>query len=223
MGARQQLLSFMPTPRRKGGGRKPSGPRAGVPHTPRPELSARNPVHVTLKVVPDVGFLRKPKLLRVLQRASVCSMAWSRAARIFRICHLSMQGDHVHMIVEAESKEALSRGMQGFTISAAKRINRLLDRHGHVFADRYHARILTSPLEVRRALAYVLNNWRHHGLDRHGGRLDPYATGYAFAGWTDARLELLRESHFALWVPKTWLLSTGWKRHGLIAPWEIPG
>ena len=223
MGTRQQLLSFMPKPRRPGGGRKPAGDRAGVSHATRPELSSKHPVHVTLKVVRDVGFLRKPKLLRALQRASDCSGAWSRAARIFRICHVSIQGDHIHLLVEADDKKALSRGMQGFLISAAKRINKLLGRSGKVFADRYHARILTSPLEVRRALAYLLNNWRHHGFDR-GDRLDPYATGYAFNGWSDPRLERYGDRRlFLLWHPKTWLLSTGWRRHGLIPTWEVPG
>ena len=227
MGARQQLLSFMPRARAKGGGRKPSGDRAGVPHTPRPELSSKNPVHVTLTTVPEVGFLRKRKLLRTVQRAADCSAAWSRARERFRICHVSVQGNHIHLLVEADNKQALSRGMQGFTISCAKRINKLLNRSGRVFADRYHSRILTSPREVHRALSYVLNNWRHHGFDRHlrATKLDPYATGYAFPGWSDPP-SLLRPGEqdlFLLWFPKTWLLSTGWKRHGPISPWAVPG
>jgi REP element-mobilizing transposase RayT len=37
----------------------------------------------------------------------------------FRIIHVSLQRDHVHMLVEAEDKAALARGMQGFQISAA--------------------------------------------------------------------------------------------------------
>ena len=227
MGARQQLLSFMPRPRAKGAGRKPTGSRAGVPHTTRPELSSKNPVHITLKAVAEVGFLRKPKLRRCLKRAADCSLAWSRGREAFRICHISMQGEHIHLIAEAENKQALSRGIQGFMVSASRRINKLLQRRGKVWADRYHARILTSPLEVRRALAYVLNNWRHHGFDRHmpSAPLDPYATGYAFHGWrTPPPPKRYGDGDlFALWVPKTWLLSTGWKRHGLVATWEVPG
>ena len=227
MGSRQQQLSFMPRTRGKGGGRKPAGARPGVPHTKRPELSSRHPVHVTLKTVPEVGYLRKPKLMRALRRAAVCSIAWSRARGIFRICHISVQGNHIHLIVEAENKQALSRGMQGFTISSAKRINALLGRSGHVYADRYHARILTNPRHVRSALAYVLNNWRHHGLDRLAPRalIDPCATGYAFNGWSeDVPLERIGERElFWLWYPKTWLLAKGWKHHGLISAWEVPG
>src|SRR5688572_22831134 len=224
MGSRQQQLSFMPRRRARGGGRKPAGDRPGVPHTTRPELSSKNPVHVTLKTVPEVGYLRKPKLMRALRRAAVCSISWSRARRIFRICHVSVQGNQIHLIVEAADKRALSRGMQGFMISSAKRINALLGRSGKVYADRYHARILTSPRQVRSALAYVLNNWRHNGLDRHaaGALIDPCATGYAFNGWSeDVPLERIGERElFWLWYPRTWLLSKGWKKHGLISTWE---
>jgi REP element-mobilizing transposase RayT len=227
MGSRQQQLSFMPRTRAKGGGRKPAGDRAGVPHIKRPELSSRHPVHVTLKTVPAVGYLRKAKLMRALRRAAVCSIAWSRARGIFRICHISVQGNHIHLIVEAECKQALSRGMQGFMISSAKRINALLGRSGRVYADRYHAHILTNPRHVRSALAYVLNNWRHHGLDRlaPGALIDPCATGYAFNGWSeDVPLERIGERElFWLWYPKTWLLAMGWKQHGLISAWEVPG
>ena len=57
-------------------------------------------------------------------------------------------------------------------ISAARNINRELgERTGdkqsdRVFADRYHARVLKTPRQVRNTIAYVLNNWRHHGEDK---------------------------------------------------------
>lgn len=226
MGTRQQLLSFMPKRRAKGAGRKPSGDRAGVSHAPRPELSSKHPVHVTLKTRPEVGFLRTPPVRHAVRRAVDCSLVWSRAREEFRICHLSIQGEHIHMIAEADDKQALSRGVQGFTISCARRINQVLGRTGKVFADRYHARALTNPRQVRAVLAYVLNNWKHHGFDRHSRqRLDPYATGHAFDGWHDAppRPKPGDREAFLVWYPKTWLLSTGWKRHGLIPSWEVPG
>src|SRR5262249_56099963 len=78
----------------------------------------------------------------------------------FRIVHLSIQGTHVHLIVEAESRIKLARGMQSFQISAAKHLNRAYSertgtrRRGQVFVDRYHARILKTPREVRNCIAY---------------------------------------------------------------------
>ena len=42
----------------------------------------------------------------------------------FRIVHFSIQRNHLHLIAEAADKMALSRGMQGFLISAARKIKR---------------------------------------------------------------------------------------------------
>ena len=54
-----------------------------------------------------------------------------------RIIHLSIQRTHLHLIVEANDRDALSSGMQSFEISAARRINRVCKRSGRVFTDRY--------------------------------------------------------------------------------------
>jgi hypothetical protein len=64
--------------------------------------------------------------------------------------HISLQRTHVHMLVEADHKAALARGMQGFLISAARNINTALGdgqrrRRGNVFADRYHVEVITTP------------------------------------------------------------------------------
>jgi REP element-mobilizing transposase RayT len=226
MSGRQQELSFMPRKRRRGGGRKPKVAKAGVPHTKRPRMSGREPVHVTLTTVPEVGRLRTRKVYQCVRRALRRSQGESRSAGRFRVCHLSIQGNHIHLIVEAESQAVLSRGMQGLQISIAKHINNALDRAGRVFADRFHMRVLRTPREVRAALAYLLNNWRHHGENRlfPGRALDPYATGSRFDGWLDPPpIPIAEREQLATWEPRTWLLSAGWKRHGLIATREIPG
>ncbi|HEU4730025.1 MAG TPA: transposase, partial [Kofleriaceae bacterium] len=95
----------------------------------------------------------------------------SRLRERFRIVHVSIQRNHVHMLVEAEHKTALARGMQGFQISAARHINtalgdRVRRRRGQVFADRYHLEVISSPTRARHAIAYVLGNWRKHREDR---------------------------------------------------------
>ena len=110
-----------------------------------------------------------------------------------RIVHLSIQRTHVHLLVEATNKTALARGMKAFQISAAKLINAAVSvrgarrRRGQVFTDRYHAELIESPRQARRALAYVLNNWRKHREDR-GVRqrrwlVDPFSSGISFGGW----------------------------------------
>jgi REP element-mobilizing transposase RayT len=79
-----------------------------------------------------------------------------------RVCEFSVQGNHVHFIVEAENEIALSRGMQGFGTRMAKGLNGMMGRTGRVLADRFHARILCTPTEVTRALRYVRHNRSVH-------------------------------------------------------------
>jgi putative transposase len=82
-----------------------------------------------------------------------------------RLIHYSVQGNHIHLLVEAAGKEALSRGMHGLGIRIARALNRVMRRKGVVLADHYHARILRTPTEVRRVRAYLRDNARkHYGL-----------------------------------------------------------
>ena len=182
-------------------------------------------MHVTLRVVPEVGRLRKRHAYRAVRQALATSL--QRQCGRLRVCHLSIQGNHLHLLVEADNREALSRGMQGFEISCARHLNRALGRKGRVFGDRYHAEILDGPRRVRHALAYVLNNWRRHREDLgRRDRLDPFSSSAAFPGWNDgAPLQRLgpRDELLPVWYPQTWLLRDGWRRGGAVSPWERPG
>jgi hypothetical protein len=124
--------------------------------------------------------------------------------------------------VEASGRDGLSRGIQGLATRLARALNRLARRKGKVFADRYHARTLETPREVRRALAYVLNNARRHGVGgrARAGWIDPYSSGAAFDGWRTAPAVV--RSAIPVARARTWLLSRGWRRHGLLDPAEIP-
>jgi hypothetical protein len=123
------------------------------------------------------------------------------------------------MIVEAQDKQALSRGLRGLTIRTALACNRVLQRRGRVWGDRYHARPLSTPREVRNGLAYVIGNFRkHRPADR--SPIDPCSS----APWFDGFLETIpsptdppptSRSH-------TWLGSTGWRKHGRISIYERP-
>lgn len=220
-------------------GRKPNGPRAGSPHKTRPEISARYPVHVVLRVVPAIGSLRKRLMYAALRQATitVARRAELRAETdgAFRIIHISIQRTHVHLLVEADNKLALSRGMQSFQISAAKHLNHAASvklirqggarRRGTVFPDRYHQEIIRNPTQARRALAYVLNNWRKHKEDEASReartwKVDPFSTGALFAGWKEREGEPLlwktpmTYEPLVVYLPATWLLQKGWLRGG---------
>jgi len=219
--------------KRKGAGRKSKNGRAGTPHRKREELDEQAVLHVTLRTVDEVGNLRRREVYKAVRAASITA---ARRAE-FRICHLSIQHNHIHMLVEAKNTEVLASGMHGFQISAARHINTALHangrrRRGSVFADRYHVVVIRSPRYARNVLAYVLSNWRKHREDQHGlarsWLVDPFSTAVLFAGWKELEGQppwTIRAGYQPLIVtaPQSWLLTAGWRRHGAISVHEVPG
>src|SRR5689334_812029 len=70
-----QLALFAPPKphggKRRGAGRKPKGRRAGSPHKTRPDHKSRYPVHVTLRVVSEVGSLRRRCAYDAIREATI--------------------------------------------------------------------------------------------------------------------------------------------------------
>jgi REP element-mobilizing transposase RayT len=176
---------------------------------------------MTLKVRAGIPSLRTVKLVRDLE----CSFAASCERGDFRLVHYSIQGNHAHLIVEADSHAALGRGMKAIGARLARAVNRIFGRSGPVLADRYHLHVLRTPNEVRNALAYVLLNARKHA-ERAGRTLspvfavDPASSGRWFAGW----LLPLGDSGPApsarkpVATARSWLLTIGWKRGRHLSP-----
>jgi REP element-mobilizing transposase RayT len=211
-----------PKTRRKGGGRKPKGARAGVPHLVRDSFGAAEPVHVTIRTVAEIGGLRGDGLFGKIRDAL------RRGCKDgFRVVHFTVLGNHVHLIVEAAGKEALARGMQGLSIRLARTINRHLKRKGTVWGDRYHATVLGTPTQCRHALAYVLNNFRKHAAEvgTYVGRgwVDPCSSAVWFQDWATAPKVVWEGPRGGFPGPRTWLLRVGWRKAGLIDPDEVPG
>jgi hypothetical protein len=128
----------------------------------------------------------------------------------FRILHFSVQTDHVHLIVEADSADHLRSGLNGLTCRAARALNRLWHRHGAIWSDRYHARALTTPREVRYGIVYVLLNFRKHL--RAPPCIDPRSSGPWFDGWAAPPPPSTQPHPVA--PPRTWLAAVGWRRGG---------
>jgi putative transposase len=122
----------------------------------------------------------------------------------FRLVHFSVQGNHIHLVVEAPDERALARGMQGLGVRIAKALNRLMQRKGTVFADHYHARILRSPTQVANVLAYVLLNFIHHFPDEASRYQDvprdPFSSAWRERGRDPPVVQT-----------RTWLLAVGWR------------
>jgi REP element-mobilizing transposase RayT len=117
---------------------------AGRAHRARSRHCHRHPVHVTLRRTRCLPSLRTPIVFAALQRGfTAASRRW------FRVVHFGVQDDHLHLLVEADDNLSLSRGMIGLTVRLARAYNRALARRGSVWSERFHARALRTPREVR--------------------------------------------------------------------------
>ena len=201
-------------------------------HRSRDEVDARLPSLVTLKVRRGIGSLRNGRVAREVE----ASFREACERGDFRLVHYSIQEDHAHLLVEADDKDALGRGMKALSSRFARAVNRTLRRTGKVLAERYHLKVLESPRQVRNALAYVLLNARRHAakhiarLRKQGmavkplasaRQLDAFSSARWFDGWRgDVKVD---PSPSPVAQPRTWFLLTGWRRHPLLDPSEIPG
>ena len=247
---RQLTLDAARKPSGRGGWRPGAGRPRGrktVSHDARERFSAGHPQHVTLRIRPGVQSLRRGKICASVR--AVLTAGGHKPA--FRVVEFNVMSNHLHLLVEADGPADLARGMQGLGVRLARRINRLLGRTGSLFATRYHARALRTPREVRNALRYVLLNARHHAAE-HGRQLardwlDPYSSAPWFDGFHSCSrvrgqechgpprtchhhrspppdwLAFLQRQPRPTAAPRTWLLSIGWRRHGLLLPTDVPG
>jgi REP element-mobilizing transposase RayT len=225
----RQLALSLATPcgwggRRPGAGRKP-GRTPHMRHRSRQRFPRTSPAHVTVRVAEGLPSLRTVRIVREIER----TFARGCARPGFWLVHYSLQGNHAHLIVEAQDRDALGRGMMAIGSRLARAVNRALSRTGSVLADRYHVRLLPTPKEVRNALRYVLLNARHHFTSARSAmkqavRLDPASSARWFDGWKFKGPKDSEETTGKRSVarPRTWLLSIGWRRHGLLDPADVP-
>ena len=207
---------------RKGSGRKPSG-RNCDPKRRREFFQGWKPVHVTLRVRAGLPNLRKRILLAQLRETF--RRACSRPD--FRLVHYSVQRNHFHLLVEAKDQQALGRGMKSIGARIARAIQRIFALSGRILSGAYHAHILGSPSEVRRALGYVLLNHRKHIVQAKGTPppvgLDAASSSRWFDGFA-RRLVADRTGPVEVAPPGLWVLRKGWRlAGGLIDPATVPG
>ena len=199
--------------RRCGAGRKPAPGRRRMPHRRRIPHNRCCPAHVTLRAMSGVPSLRAD-LQFVAVRAALAAASNPR----FRVLHFSVQHDHLHLLVEADELTGFERGVRGLAIRVAKAVNRALGRRGQVWGDRYHARLLRTPREVRNALVYVLSNWRKHIPGARG--FDLRSSAIWFDGWSKSPARPGGTQPVA--KARTWLAAVGWRLRGLIDVDERP-
>jgi len=209
--------------RRAGAGRKPNGEKAGVSHRPRALLAARFPAHITMKLQRGLPRLRSKREYASLRAAFAAGC--DRAG--FRLTHYAVLNDHLHFLVEARDRQTLTRGLQGLAIRIAKALNKLWQHRGTVFADRYHDRILRTPREVRNALVYVLANGRKHAAEGREVSVSQAIDVFTSAPWFDGFRETVTVRGIEtmprpITAARTWMLTIGWRRHGLLSVHDLP-
>lgn len=181
-------------------------------HSRRASFRSGCPLHVTMRLVDGLPGMRR----RATYVALLDAFGTGCERLGMRLVHWSVLGNHMHLLLEAASERSLSRGMQGLAVRMARALNRAWGRAGRVFADRYHARVLGSPREVRSALFYCLQNARKHHLAPVAA--DPYSSGPWFDGWLQGAraADALVGRPAWLLAARGWLLAHGWRRLGLL-------
>ena len=114
--------------------------RNSVKRCRRPRFARTTVHHVSLRTVDTLPRLRTRAGLEVLERALTGARDHTRVTG-FRVLHYALEGNHLHLIIEAEDQTALSRGMQGLSIRLARGWNKacwgsrstLLSRRTHAF------------------------------------------------------------------------------------------
>ena len=189
----------------------------------RPKFKGVTPVHVTVRVRNGLRSLRSRALVREIKKSF--AKAFERGD--FRLLHYSIQSDHVHLIVEASDQDALGSGMKSINCRIARAVQRVFGVTDRIMLGSYHAHLLKTPQQVRRALAYVLMNVRKHWSQKHGEppnrvQIDEASSARWFEGFT-RELPADRTGEREVGHPRSWLLTLGWKQRGLINPAIIPG
>lgn len=147
----------------------------------------------------------------------------------FRMVHYSVQDTHLHLVVEAADRAAMTSGMRRIGIRVAKQLNKAMGRpRGKVLGDRYDEQHLETPRQVRNALGYVLCNFRKHYWKEQRRRcernwLDPFSSAEFFDGWKGRPAMVHTRQGGPVARARTWLVTTGWRGRGLIACDLVPG
>jgi REP element-mobilizing transposase RayT len=129
-----------------------------VPHRRRPSV-CNDPLHVTLHLIDRLPNLRNPREHRLIVGAiRKCQERFG--CRVFGYCVLF---NHLHLLVEAVSESKLAQAMKGLEVRIARGLNKLWERKGSIFRDRFHCRVLKTLTDIHRAVRYVIQNGRKHG------------------------------------------------------------
>ncbi len=110
------------------------------------------------------GVAGAPVFVDDADRSSFLKLLALCAQRQGWTCHaFTLLSTHYHLVVEA-TRVSLSAGLHGLNGRYARHFNRRHGHFGHVFAERFSARLIESEAYLYDACAYVLVNPVRAGL-----------------------------------------------------------
>jgi len=210
----QQQIEFPDKDGRRHRSGRPRSKHPKIAHARREEFSPKHPLHVTLKICDGLPSMRKRRAFNAVMRAFARGKHGVKGVGGFRLTQFAVLGNHMHLMVEADSREHLTNAMTGLETRIARALNKVWNRSGMVFAERYHDEVLISPSRVRNALNYILHNGRKHGIAGLESWFDACSSARWFDGFRDADPD-------PEWPPtlaraENWLLIKGWRWRGLL-------
>ena len=147
-----------------------------MPRLPRSVLPPEGFYHLTVR-----GVARMPIVLDDADRRRWLRLMKKSASRFGWTVHVyCLMNNHFHLVVEA-TLEDVSLGMHRLNGIYAQRFNERHDRVGHLFQERFHAKVVRDDEHFVEACEYVLANpvraglckspeeWPWSGLRVHGG------------------------------------------------------
>ncbi|MBL8899813.1 MAG: transposase, partial [Planctomycetes bacterium] len=166
--------------KRKGAGRKPKNAEPGMPHRQRARKKRGQPLLITVRLADGLPSLRRGGALKLV----LAALSASSDRHGMRIVHYTVQGNHLHILVEADDRECVARGMNALLSPLARALNKLWGRRGKVFPERYHDEVISTPTQASNALRYVLQNGKKHVVVTLSS-IDPCSSAPMFDGWME--------------------------------------
>ena len=164
--------------------------------------------------------MRKRRAFNAVMRSFAGGKAGVKGTGGFRLTQFAVLGNHVHLMVEADSRDHLARAMGGLKTRIARALNKVWCRSGNVFPDCYHDVVLDNPSRVKNALNYILHNGRKHGIPGLKRWFDPCSSARWFDGFGDADPDTRWPAFLA--HAESWLSKIGWRRGGLLTLVPVP-
>ncbi|MBT3236341.1 MAG: hypothetical protein HN353_10355 [Bdellovibrionales bacterium] len=206
-------------PKKKGDIHKTSSGK--IAHISRPSIDRNNPIHINIRVQEKLPNLRRKSSFKLFTKAV-------KRARLkgLRVVHFSLQTNHLHLLVEADSNRQLSSGMRSLLITYSIWINRLLKRQGPLFRDRFNMEVITTPRRMKNLLNYIFKNSAKHR--KHAfNQIDLYCSHLILSAQDQFRLFgrkippppishqvralALKRLAELLFPPQSWLAAVGWQ------------